>query len=373
VTRVIVVGAGVIGLLTALECAAAGAQVTVVEQGDIPCPWSSSYDRHRVVRALHAGDPAVSRAAAVALRGWIALERVLGVRMFHRVGALTVLSPSEVAPGLAVLAAADVAAQPLTAADLAGRYPHIAFAAGRCGVLEPGAGAVLADRALDALAGHLRAKPGVQLMPRRRVSTVDRSGTVRLADGAVLAGDATIVAAGPWSRSLVPVAGLTLYRQSVLSCAPWWSPHDAGWAPTPVIPALGTPGGAWLVPPVAGTPLRLSAHSACRVVTEVTGEQTPAQWRDWLIDTFRPLLEGFSAAAVTGARDGYYVAEAGTGAPKLVQLGPSAWAYAACGGQSFKFAPLIARSLARRATGGAPVPTGLAAIDQIVVATTSST
>src|SRR2546430_2567241 len=158
--RVVVVGAGVVGLLTAIECVHGGSRVTVLEQGDIPYAWAASHDRHRVIRALHRGDAALTRAATVAYRHWAEFER----------------------------------------------------------------------------------RPG----------------------------DRVVLASGPWSRTLVPGAvrtGLTLYRQSTLSCTPW-GPRGS-WAATPAIPELGTPQGAWLVPPVAGTPLRLSAHSACRAVAEV--------------------------------------------------------------------------------------------------------
>jgi glycine/D-amino acid oxidase-like deaminating enzyme len=48
----------------------------------------------------------------------------------------------------------------------------------------------------------------------------------------------------------------------------------------------------------------------------------------------------------------------------LVALGGAVIAYAACGGSSFKFAPLIARSLAQRVAGLTPEPTGLPALDQ---------
>lgn len=47
----------------------------------------------------------------------------------------------------------------------------------------------------------------------------------------------------------------------------------------------------------------------------------------------------------------------------MVALGGDAYAYAACGGTSFKFAPLIARSLADRLTGRVPSLIGLGALD----------
>jgi len=98
-----------------------------------------------------------------------------------------------------------------------------------------------------------------------------RVGGVRLADGGDIGADRVVVAAGPWSRELLPAAitdGLTLYRQSVLSYRP--VPGRAARAGTPAIPRFGTADGAWLVPPVAGAPVRLSAASACRAVTELT-------------------------------------------------------------------------------------------------------
>jgi sarcosine oxidase len=189
---------------------------------------------------------------------------------------------------------------------------------------------------------------------------------VRLADGTALAADRVVVAAGAWTAGLLPdaVAGdLTLHRQSVLSYAP--GPSGGAWGGTPAIPALGTGRGAWLIPPVAGAPARLSAASACRVVAEMTGRVTPGRWRDHLIDEFSTLLDGFDPAAVTGAADGYYLGCAATGGPLLASYGDGAgWAYAACGGMSFKFAPLVARAIAGRALGLPPRPAGLPAIDR---------
>ena len=47
----------------------------------------------------------------------------------------------------------------------------------------------------------------------------------------------------------------------------------------------------------------------------------------------------------------------------MVALGGAGYAYAACGGTSFKFAPLIARSLADRLGGRSPEPIGVGALD----------
>jgi len=365
--RVVVVGAGVIGLLTAIECVRAGARVTLVDQAGIPSPAATSYDRHRVVRALHPGDPSLTSAAVRAQRGWRDVERRLGTSYYHPVGALTAMPPGAVPGSLALLAAAGAeAAYPVPPEALPARYPRIRFPAGLAAVVEPGAGVVLADRLLAALAAWLGGHPAVRLHPRRRIVGVGRDRrsrpTVRLDSGAALAGDRVILAAGPWSRDLLPAAladSLTLYRQSVLSYAP--APSRRAWAGTPAILGLG---GAWLIPPVGDTPVRLSAASACRPVPEMTDHGTDDRWRDHLVEVFGELLTGFDPAAVVEAKDAYYLADDTGEGPLLAALGPDpVWAYAACGGMSFKFAPLVARAIADRALGRPPRPTGLS-VDQ---------
>ena len=223
-------------------------------------------------------------------------------------------------------------------------------------VLETDALLVFADRVLATLVRWLRSQPSAQLYRRRRVVALDSdAGAVRLADGAVVQGDRVVVAAGAWSRRLLPdeaSAHLTLNRQSVLYCRVPEQLRDA-WAATPAMPALGTDDGAWLVPPAAGTPLKVSVASACRVVTEVAARETPRQWQDLLADRCSEVLAGFNRQWVLHSRDCYYLAETATGGPLAFDLaGTNVRVFAACGGTSFKFAPLIARSLAEYALGG---------------------
>jgi sarcosine oxidase len=173
------------------------------------------------------------------------------------------------------------------------------------------------------------------------------------------------VAAGPWSRDLLPAAlgaSLTLKRQTMLSYSPSWFP--TAWSRSPAVLGLGSTGDAWLMPPVAGTPVRLSAASACRTVAELTDRRTAGNWRTHLTRRFSTLLTAFEPAAVTGATEGYYLTdEAGQG-PLLVELSDGIWAFAACGGMSFKFAPALARALSDRAMRDAPRQTGLESVDR---------
>jgi glycine/D-amino acid oxidase-like deaminating enzyme len=360
--RIVVVGGGVIGLLTAVECVRAGAEVDLVEQDGIPSGSATSYDQHRVVRTLHRGDPLLTIAAAGLHEAWVETERRLGGRFYHRTGVLTVGTDVEV--DLALLAGTSTPVRELSGRDLPARYPQLRFKPGQRAVLEPAAGTVLADQALLAAARWLRGHPAVRTHSHRRATAVTESATVALADGRVLSADSVVVAAGPWSRNLLPAAlgtSLTLKRQTMLSYSPSWFP--GAWSRSPAVLGLGSTGDAWLMPPVAGTSVRLSAASACRTVAEQTDRQTPGSWRTHLTRRFSTLLTAFEPAAVTGATEGYYLTdEAGQG-PLLVRLGDGVWAFAACGGMSFKFAPVLARALADRALGHPPRHTGLESVD----------
>lgn len=363
--RIVVVGGGVIGLLTAIECVRAGALVDLVDRADIPAPEATSNDHHRVVRALHRGSAPLTAAAARCHDAWRDVESLLGTRFHHRVGALYAMPPAEAHANVALLVAAGASARFIAPDDLTRGYPRLRFAAGLAAVAEPDAGAVLAGRALTAMADWLREHPRVRAHPHRPVVEIDETGTVHLADGGTLTGERVVVAAGPWSRGLLPdtVAGdLTLYRQTMLSYDP--RPTRDDWAAMPAIPSLGTATGAWLMPPVGGTPARLSAASACRPVNAMTDRVTPDEWRNHLVEQFRTLLTDFDSTAVTGADDGYYLSDDTGIGPRLAALhDETVWAYVACGGMSFKFAPLIARALADRALGRPPGATGLEPID----------
>jgi glycine/D-amino acid oxidase-like deaminating enzyme len=349
----VVVGAGVIGLLAAVSCAGAGASVVVLDQGPIPSPEATSFDEHRIVRAFHPGDVEATRRAARGERRWVELEARLGQRLYHRIGALTVLDVGDTAGARATLAGAGVRAEVLDRHELVARWPHLRFPPEAVGVLERDAGVVLASRALGAIARWLSARPNVELRARHEVTAVDPdAGLVHLAGRRPVRARRILVAAGPWSRALVGprvAARLALFRQTVLYCRvpPGLA---APWARTPAVPTLSPADGSWLAPPVAGTRLKLSAGSACRRVSELGERRTPAQWREHVVEAFAGRLEGFDRTWVADARDCYYLADAATGGAVATRLahGSTAWAYAACGGTSFKLAPLVASSLAAR-------------------------
>ncbi len=102
--RVVVVGAGVVGLLTAVECVRGGAAVELVDRARIiPNERAASYDSHRVVRTLHRGDAQLTAAAAHLHQDWIDVEHEVGAKFFQHTGVLTAMSQFEAENALLVM------------------------------------------------------------------------------------------------------------------------------------------------------------------------------------------------------------------------------------------------------------------------------
>jgi sarcosine oxidase len=361
-----IAGGGVIGLMTAVACVSGGHEVIIVDQAGIPFSGAASFDRHRVLRALHTGDPLATAAAVLAHHRWTGLERLLGSSFYEQTGALTVLPAGELPAARALLTQAGSRARTLYPGALASAYPQLRFPPGQGAVFESLAGVLLADRVLAAAAAWLRRQPRAELRPHHRAVGVDTAGpAIELAGGEMLAADALLLALGPWSRGLLPpplARELVLRRQSMLYCrVP--PARAAAWSAVPPVRSLGADGGTWLVPPAAGTPLKISATSAGRAAAQAGGHETAPFWREHLVDAAAAVIPGFGQDWVEGARDCYYLERSPDGAPMAVLLGDRVVSYAACGGGSFKFAPLIAESLAGRLSGAAPAPTGLHWVD----------
>lgn len=339
--RLVVVGAGVIGLLTALKCVGAGWDVTLVDRGPVPNPDSASHDRNRILRALHPGDDAATLAAAPAHDRWRALEISLGAEFYRPIGALTAVPEAAARQSLAALAEAELPARVADTAEL-----NVRLATGTVGILEENGGVLLADRVLTSVAAWLRAH--IRIVAYRSAVRIDPH-QVTFDDGSTLVADRILLAIGAWSSRLLPGyrARCRIHRQTVLYCS---VPEPSAWAGTPAIPAIGD--GAWLIPPTGDAPLKLSAHSACRTVPDVTSHVAPPETIADLVSRFTALIPAFHAGWVTGARDCYYAADAHSGGPVVTELAEgSVIAHIACGGGSFKLAPLIAENLADQLAG----------------------
>ncbi|MFC4031269.1 FAD-dependent oxidoreductase [Streptomyces polygonati] len=341
--RVVVVGAGVTGLLAAVECALAGHRVTVFDRGPIPNPRSTSYDQHRAIRTLVVGDPAATGRLLAAHRRWLELEAVLGAAFYRRVGVVTAW-PAERLPEVA----AEAAAAGVTVRRVEPpRLPQLGFPAGTAGVWEEAAGVLLADRVLAAAARWLAAHPAVELRPGTAVSAVDAgTGRVALAGGGTAGADLVLVGAGPWTRDLVPHP-VVLNRQTMLYLRP---PEESAswWRDVPAVGGLGLDGQGWMVPPGDGTLLKISSNAVCRTVDSADADdEDQAPWAEQLAGA--GVLHGIDRYTVAAVKACHYATDTRTGGAHLARVSRAVWSRAACGGNGFAAAPLVGQRIAEAA------------------------
>jgi sarcosine oxidase len=94
--RVIVVGAGVVGLSAARALLKAGHEPVVLDQGAIPNPVASSNDRHRLIRLAHSAGDGRGHIIHEAYAAWDALWADLGRSHYVETGMLmTAREPSD--------------------------------------------------------------------------------------------------------------------------------------------------------------------------------------------------------------------------------------------------------------------------------------
>lgn len=353
--HVVVVGAGILGLLTAETLARAGVDVTVLEQGGLPAMNSTSWDQHRIVRALHPADSARTALAVQAEAAWAELASTFDRPVYHGVGALSALPPSVAQQASALLTTLGAPHRHLRTEQLRAAYPLLRWPDHLDAIYETRAGILRADEILTALTRRLARHASVTLRAHQQVTHLDAGALqVRTQTGARWAADGLVVTAGLGSGPLFPQVPGDERRQLLLYATPPALIRRA-WQALPAIPATGDPAGAWLIPPVAGTALKLTSHEA-----SWSASTTPDQAavRAQLIRRFTALIPGFSAAWVQHERLCTYRVHPHESGPQLRALRPDGRAVAvtACGGGAFKLAPLIAAALTARILNRPPLP-----------------
>jgi sarcosine oxidase len=309
-TRVAVVGAGVMGSATAWALRERGADVTVYEQfDDVDHERGSSHGRTRIFRLAYPQDEWV-RLAEEALEGW----RELGEDVLSLYG-LAELAPTPELTSADALerCGADFSLGPLPDARV--RAPD-----GWATLWQPAAGVVHADRARRAFLRGVDVRTGV-----------------RVEDPDELNADVAVLTLGGWITKLVPDVPVRPTRETIAY-------FTATGPPLPSVVELNVNRGHAMYAlhdPVHGLKVGAHFHGHETDPDDVEGpdEELVARIAEWTAERF-PEIDatpvGAQSCIYTSTADESFVLER---RGRVVIGSP-------CSGHGFKFAPAIGRRLA---------------------------
>lgn len=348
------------GLCAAWGLLGRGFAVTVLDQAAPPNPRGASVDHHRLIRHAYGAQHGYMRMVDDAYAAWGRLFADLGQVLHVQTGVLAVDEASaEAMPGWLRLSRAAMRGHGIAVRDLCGnslpaRFPVFSGAGVTDAFWVAPGGVLLAGRIVAALARHLAARGVAFEIARAREV---RPQALLLADGSIRSADVLVVAAGPWAPRLLPgLAGrVTPSRQIILRLAP---PPDlaAAWQAAPMLLDLSPGAGFYLVPPVAGTPIKLGDHSFSRQGDAETDsrEATEAE-AGAILELARrriPRLDEYqrlgAAACYYDVRDGEEFVVEPIAARSVVMSGFS--------GHGFKFASVLGQAVANALADPALMP-----------------
>ena len=362
--RIVVVGAGVMGLSAAAELAARGHDVVAVDRHGVGNTLASSSGATRVFRLAHPTGHQV-RLATWNHTLWNDLERAaerplrLHRGLIWRGGLVDEVESA--------LSAEGVEHERIDRARQAELFPELRWD-GDLGVLwQPDAGAVLADEALRATLTRLR-RSGGQLVSECTVLALSpRSGggveVTAEAGGArrTWEADRVVVAAGPWAQQLLAGVGIAVTLTPVLEQVTYVRGGTAvPWQGRPClvdVPVDGSSFGLYAMP-TPGIGYKVGIDTPLRPFEAADTDRSPDPVREReTVDRVRHELPSFDASVVrselcawTDSPDDLFIVD--RVGDIVVGCGDS--------GQGFKFLPMFGQVLANL-VDESPMPDAVAA------------
>ncbi len=353
--KVVVVGAGIVGLATAWRLAASGCEVTVVEQFGAGHARGSSHGSTRITRTTYNHPTWVQLATIAHAVDWPELEREAGRVLLHRGGDAVVWGPEDgrIVDYAAACVGSDVESLPVREARV--RFPTMRFPDAERVLWDRTAAVVAAADTLDALR-QVGARRGVISREHTRVTgyTATAAGVEVDLGGERLGADAVVLAQGPWAP-----AGWGLRGTPVRQDVGYWALPGAVAGAFPCWIHLGGDGvrrrSHYGLPGIGEAVMKAALH---RTADEDRGddpdvprleadsaalEATEAQLREWF-HGLGPRLRG-ETCFYTNTPTEDFVLDVLPGPARVVVGG-------GLSGHGFKFGPLLGRILADLVVGG---------------------
>jgi glycine/D-amino acid oxidase-like deaminating enzyme len=343
--QVLILGAGIMGLCTAWALLRQGFAVRLLDQVQPPNPAASSVDHHRLIRHAYGAQRGYMRMVDDAYAAWDRLWADLGEVLHIPTGVLALddSAGAWVRDTRAALRADGRAHEDLTGAEIAARFPYLSGAGIRDAFFCPAGGVLLAERIVAALARHVVAEGAVIEVARATAIHPGRA-SVTLEGGGTRGADVLVVAAGPWIPRLLPEVArrVTPSRQVVVRLeAP-----SAAWKNAPMLLDLAAEGGFYLVPPVAGTPIKIGDHSFSRQGHPDDDRTPDPREVERILALARKRIPGIEGFAQLGSATCFYDVEPDERFV-IEPLPPRSWVMSGFSGHGFKFGAVLGERLAQ--------------------------
>src|SRR5690348_12249894 len=226
-SKVIVVGAGINGVIAAIELRRRDHDVVLVDPGPLPHPLAASTDISKAVRAAYGADEEYTELAERSIKRWRQWNREFGTELYHEVGVMFVrqraLKPGDFEyESLSLLRRHGQKVERMDSTEAWKRFPAWNAQLYRDGVLELEAGYAESGRVVARLVDHAK-ELGVELRQEVKFAVLDesagrvrgvvvedsrRNGVPRDADSfgntSRIAADRVVMAVGAWTPYLLP-------------------------------------------------------------------------------------------------------------------------------------------------------------------------
>jgi glycine/D-amino acid oxidase-like deaminating enzyme len=209
---VIVVGAGINGVTSAIELRKRGHKVVLVDPGPLPHPLAASTDISKAVRAAYGPDEDYTALAERCIPIWREWNAKFGDELYHETGVLFVCK-QKMQPGdfefesARVLEKLGHPIEPFDDFTFHQRFPAFAKDQFHDGFFDPQAGYVESGHVVATLIEYARSR-GVDLRERTKFAALDETdhgiAGIVLEDRRRITGDAVVMATGAWTPYLLP-------------------------------------------------------------------------------------------------------------------------------------------------------------------------
>ncbi|BAZ47492.1 FAD-dependent oxidoreductase [Nostoc sp. NIES-4103] len=352
--KVIVIGAGIMGLSAAWALQRDGHQVTVYEKGEIPNHQGSSVDQHRLIRFPYGDQLGYTCMVFDAYQAWEKLWRDIGRKFYVQTGTLILAGENAdrewVTSSAITLEKLNLPTRWLQADQLKDNFPLFLFNDIESALYLQSGGVLLAEQIIKALSQHLKNR-GVTFHTQTMVSEIDvERARIVLANKNIVDADILIVAAGPWINNLLPdFSGRVTPSRQVIIYLEAPALLAAKWARTPMVFDFDLSSGFYMVPSVLGTQIKVGDHNFTMTGTPDSERFVQEAEAYAIYKLCQRRLKNFNQYHFKGARTCFY-----TVAPQerfIVESKGSSWIMTGFSGHGFKFGPLLGLALAETIAG----------------------